>query len=349
MGTLQGAQPVTPAPRAARRTPDRARFASKVAAFASASVLLTCVAASAGAQVPTSAPVAPHAAPSDGAAVKLVLLGTKGGPSQRAFGSFPNSQVLLVDGTPYVVDAGYGVTRRLLEAGVALPSLRYVFITHHHSDHNLEFGNLLYNSWANGLKTPVDAYGPTGLMALTRSYWESNRSDIETRIADEGRVDVRRLIVAHDIQPGVVLDNGVVKVTAMRNHHPPIEDSYAFKFETHGKIIVFSGDTAYYPPLAEFAKNADLLVHEAMYGPGIEALAKRIGNGATLLKHLNDSHTRVEDVGRIAQAAGVKTLVLTHFVPGEDPSITPALWEAAAKSQFSGRIVVGSDLATVVP
>lgn len=281
--------------------------------------------------------------------MKLVLLGTKGGPSQRAMGSFPNSQVLLVKGIPYVIDAGYGVTRRLLEAGVQLPSLRYVFITHHHSDHNLEYGNLLYSSWANGLKSRVDTYGPTGLIALTRNYWETNRVDIDTRIADEGRVDLRQLVVAHDIQPGVVMDDGLVKVSAMPNHHPPFEDSYAFKFETQGKTIVFSGDTAYYPPLAEFAKGADVLVHEAMYGPGVEALAKRIGNGATLLKHLNDSHTRVEDVGRIAQAAGVKTLVLSHFVPGDDPSITPAMWEAAARTQFSGRIVVGADLMTIVP
>lgn len=281
---------------------------------------------------------------------KVVLLGTKGGPSLRANSPAIFSNVVLIKGVAYVVDAGYEVTRRLLQAGVPLTALRYVFISHHHSDHELEYGNLLYNAWANGLKTQVDTYGPIGLEDMTASFWQLNRLDIDIRIEDEGRTDLRKLVVAHDFdfaKEGVVFESGDVKVSALRVEHPLVKNAYAYKFETGGKIIVFSGDTVYFPPLAEFAKNADVLVHEVMYGPGIEALARRVPNGATLLKHLKESHTLAEDVGRIAQAAGVKTLVLSHFVPGDDPSITPQMWESAVATSFKGKIIVGADLTEI--
>ncbi|HEX6138481.1 MAG TPA: MBL fold metallo-hydrolase [Casimicrobiaceae bacterium] len=303
-----------------------------------------CIAAAAMAAFAIAPAAAQSPAPAASEAPRLVLLGTKGGPSFRAHSAVPTSHVLIVRGVPYVVDTGYGVTRHLLQAGVQLNALRYVFITHHHSDHNLEYGNLLYTAWANGLKSRVDAYGPPGLVDMTRDVMAANRLDIETRIADEGRGDLRKLVFAHEIGEGVIFQDDNVKVTALRNHHPPIVDSYAFKFETQGRTIVFSGDTSYFPPLAEFAKGADVLIHEVMYGPGIEALARRIANGETLLKHLRDSHTLAEDVGRIAKAAGVKTLVLSHFVPGDDPSITRETWERAVRTSFDGRIVVGADL-----
>lgn len=276
---------------------------------------------------------------------RLILLGTKGGPSLRSANlPYPTSQVLVVRGAAYVVDAGYGVTRQLVAAGVPLPSLRGVFITHHHSDHELEYGNLVYTAWVNGLKGRVDAYGPAGLEEMTRSFWEANKLDIGIRMPDEGRVDPRGLLVPHDIQPGNVFRDENVKVTALRNQHPPFIESFAFKFVTEGKTIVFSGDTGYFPPLAEFAKGADVLVHEAMYGPGMEGLARRNPNAARMLEHLKVAHTLVEDVGRIAQAASVKTLVLSHFVPGDDPSITKEMWESAARRTFTGKVIAASDL-----
>jgi ribonuclease BN (tRNA processing enzyme) len=107
---------------------------------------------------------------------------------------------------------------------------------------------------------------------------------------------------------------------------------------------VISGDTAYAPELAEFAKGADVLVHEVMYLPGIEALLKRLPNAKRLREHLMAAHTLPEDVGKIAAQAGVKTLVLTHFVPGDDPSITDEQWSADVRKHFKGEIVVGRDL-----
>lgn len=275
---------------------------------------------------------------------RLILLGTKGGPSLRGLVPLPFANLLLIEDVPYLVDTGYGTTRHLIEKNISLPTIRYVFLTHHHSDHNLEFGPVLYNAWANGLRTAVDAYGPLGLDALANGYWESNRFDIETRMADEGRPDLRRLVALHTYGEGIVMENAAVRVSALRNLHPPVMESYALKFElASGPTIVFSGDTTYFPPLAAFARGADYLVHEAMYGPAIEGLARRNPNAATLLEHLKAAHTLTDDVGRIADSAGVGTLVLSHFVPADDRSVTDEDWTAGVRAHFKGPVVVAKD------
>src|SRR5947199_7306299 len=275
---------------------------------------------------------------------RLVLLGTKGGPRVTSYAPTPSANLIVYRNVPYVIDAGYGVTFKLVEAGLPLPEIRYVFITHHHSDHNLELGPLVYNAWAAGLRHEVDAYGPVGIEELLEAYWRSERFDIETRIADEGRPDLRKLVRANTYAQGPVFAKEDVTVTALRNVHPPITESYALKFELGAKTIVFSGDTAYFPPLAEFAKGADVLIHEVMYGPALDALVQKNPNAATLMAHLKASHTLAEDVGRIATQANVKMLVLNHFVPGDDNSVTPEVWAEAVRKTFAGNIVVGRDL-----
>ena len=275
---------------------------------------------------------------------KIVFLGTKGGP-RVGIGAANPANLVMVNDTPIVIDCGMGVSRQLVAAGVPIPSIKYIFISHHHSDHNLEYGNLFYNAWAAGLSTPIHSFGPKGIEAMTRTYWELNKFDVETRIEDEGRPDPRPLLIAKDItDDGVVLQTPDVKVTAFRTPHPPIVDNFAYKLETPDGVIVFSSDTAYNPKLAEFAKGADVLVHEAMYLPAVDRLVIKTKNGATLKKHLLDSHTSTEDVGRIAAAAGVKALVLSHFVPGDDPDVSDDDWTRDVKKNFSGRIIVAKDL-----
>jgi len=276
---------------------------------------------------------------------RLILLGTKGGPRVGAEGRANPSNLLLINGVPYVIDCGYGVSRQLVRAGVPLNSLRYIFLTHQHSDHNLEYGPLLYNGWATGLKQQVDVYGPPPLAGMTDAFMQSMKFDIDIRIADEGKPDLRKLINTHEIDhAGPVFQNADVKVSALRVKHPPIENAYAYRFDATDRSIVFSGDTTYFPELATFAKGADVLVHEVMYLPGVDALVKRVPNASTLREHLLASHTLTEDVGRIAQAAGVKTLVLSHFVPGDDASITDDMWAEGVRKHYSGRIIVGRDL-----
>jgi ribonuclease BN (tRNA processing enzyme) len=276
---------------------------------------------------------------------RIILLGTKGGPRVGEAGRSNPSTLILINDIPYVVDCGYGASKQLLAAGVALNRVRHVFITHHHSDHNLEVGPLVYNAWATGLPIQIDLYGPVGLRRMTSAFFDYQKFDIDTRIVDEGRNDPRKLVGVHEFaRAGVVMQNDDVKVTSCRVRHPPITQSYAYRFDAKDRTIVISGDTAYAPELAEFAKGANVLVHEVMYLPGIEALLKRLPNAKRLREHLMAAHTLPEGVGRIAAQAGVGTLVLSHFVPGDDPTITDEQWSEGVRKHFKGQIIVGKDL-----
>lgn len=276
---------------------------------------------------------------------RIILLGTKGGPRVGEAGRSNPATLLLINDVPYLIDCGYGVTKQLVTANIALNRLRYIFITHHHSDHNLEFGPLIYNTWITGLPAQIDAYGPPGLAKMAEQFFDYQKFDIDIRIPDEGRTDPRKLVTTHEIsKPGMVLTNADVKVSMCVVRHPPIKQAYAYRFDAKDRSVVISGDTAYAPELAEFAKGADVLVHEVMYLPGIEALLHRLPNATRLREHLMAAHTLPEDVGKIAAQAGVKTLVLTHFVPGDDASITDEQWSADVRKHFKGQIIVGRDL-----
>jgi ribonuclease BN (tRNA processing enzyme) len=236
------------------------------------------------------------------------------------------------------------VARQLVQAGVPVTALRHVFITHHHSDHNADYGNLLLLTWASGFRGRIDTWGPPPLAKMTRLFFELNAYDIETRIADEGRPPLVPMVHPHEVsQAGLVMQDERVKVTAALVHHPPVTPALGFRFDAPDRSIVFSGDTNKSESLIALARGADVLVHEALFMPGVERLVARVPNAATLRQHLLDSHTTVEDVGRVATAAGVKTLVLSHLVPADDPEITDAMWLAAARPHFGGTIVIARD------
>ena len=276
---------------------------------------------------------------------RLVLLGTGGGPRVTPKGRAKPANLLVVNGVPYVIDCGEGVALQLVRAGVALDKLRYVFLTHHHSDHNLDYGNLLYDGWVAGLRTPVDAYGPPPIAEITEAYFRLNRFDIETRIADEGRIDLRKLVSVHEFaENGLVMQNADVKVSAMRVRHPPVTQTYAYRFDCADRSIVFSGDTTYSPELIALAKGADVLVCEAMHLGGLERLLAKVPNASTLRQHLLASHIVTEDLGKLAAEAGVKKLVMSHLVPGDDPSITDEMWIEGVRKNYGGEMVVGRDL-----
>jgi len=277
---------------------------------------------------------------------RLVFTGTKAGP--RVGGARANpSNLLVLDGVPFVIDCGYGTARSIVNAGVRLPDVRYIFITHHHSDHNLDYGNIVNAAWSSGLNSAVRSFGPKGMKAITDLYWQMNQFDVDTRIADEGKPDPRKLLIASDIDEGVILELPGIKVSAIRVPHPPVVDSFAFKFETKVGTIVFSGDTAYSEKLAEFARGCDILVHESLFEPDIDKMVARIPFAATLKKHLMDSHTKTEDIGRVAQMAKPRLLVLSHLVPGDDPTITDDMWLEGVRAHYSGKAVVAKDLMSI--
>jgi ribonuclease BN (tRNA processing enzyme) len=279
-----------------------------------------------------------------GKRTRLILLGTGGGPRPRLNRSAA-AQVIIANDVAYVVDCGDGVARQLTAAGVPLTTLRHIFITHQHSDHNADYGNLILLMWAVGLDTRIDTWGPPPLEKMTRLFFEMNAYDINIRIADEGKPPLVPLVHPHElIQGGVVMQDVNVKVTATLVDHPIVAPALAYRFDAADRSIVISGDTAPSDNLIQLAHGADVLVHEAMYLPALDRLAARVPTATTLKKHLLASHTSAEDAGRVAQAAGVKLLVLSHFVPADDPAVTDAMWLDAARVHFRGPVIVGKDL-----
>lgn len=274
----------------------------------------------------------------------VALLGTKGGPAIRHGSPNPTAHLLALNGQLMVVDCGLGVTRGLVDQGMALKDLSLIFITHLHSDHYLELGPLIHTAWTAGLKTPVAVWGPPGLADYWQAFCQSMAFDIDTRIADEGRPDLRELVQVHVVHPGVFFAQGGVEVRAIRTLHPPLVDCFAFRFTGFGRSVVFSGDTAPFPALVEFARGADLLIHEAMLAEGVAALVRRVGNGDDrLMQHLIRSHTTAEQAAQLATAAGVGALALNHLIPSDDPNFTTAHWLAAVRPHWQGRFYLGQD------
>jgi ribonuclease BN (tRNA processing enzyme) len=291
--------------------------------------------------------VSPRRALTQATRTRLILLGTGGGPRPRTASS-ASAQVVLVNDEAYVVDCGNGVARQLVFAGVPLPRLRHIFLTHHHSDHNADYGNLISLAWAAGLQSRIDTWGPPPLEKMTAQFFQMNASDIEARIADESRVPLAPLVHVHEVsEAGAVTQNDQVKVTAAIVNHPPFVLAFAYRFDTADRSIVISGDTARSDNLVKLARGADVLVHSAVYFPAVDRLIARVPNATTLKQTIIRGQTSAEDAGRVAQAAGVKTLVLSHLIPADDPMVTDQMWLDAARKHFEGTVIVGKDLLEV--
>lgn len=274
----------------------------------------------------------------------VVLLGTKGGPSFRPGSSKPTSNLYVLDGKAIVVDCGLGVTHSLVGQGMLLKDLSLIFITHLHADHYLELGPLIHTAWTSGLKTPVDIYGPAALSAYWTNFIISMQADIDLRIADDGRMDIRDLVRIHTVDAGTVMSRDGLTVTAMRTQHPPMTDCFAYSFRTATTHVVCSGDTAPLPALADFARGADLLVHEAMLVEALPALMERVGDTTGKLKaRLLRVHSPAAEVAKIATQAGVKALALSHLIPSDDPDFTEEHWREAVDGIFEGPLHIGHD------
>jgi len=274
----------------------------------------------------------------------VALLGTKGGPAIRPGSSMPTSNLLVIDGRKIVVDCGLGVTKALVDQGMQLKDLSMIFISHLHSDHYLELGPLLHTAWTAGLKSKVEVWGPAGLDLYWNGFLSSMKADIDLRIEDEGRPDLRDLVVLHVVDDGTVLTGDGLDVKAIRTEHPPLVDCFAFSFKTKNTHIVFSGDTTRLPALENFARGADLLIHEAMLESALPALMARIGNSTDkLMEHWLRSHSFAHDAAKTAANAGVKRLALSHLIPSDDPEYNETHWKQAVAGIWDGPLFVGHD------
>jgi ribonuclease BN (tRNA processing enzyme) len=140
---------------------------------------------------------------------------------------------------------------------------------------------------------------------MTETFFELNEFDVDLRIHDEGRADPRPLLVPHEIiEAGQVMEDQNVKVTCALVDHPPIKTAFAYRFDTPGRSIVFSGDTRKTKSLIDLARGADVFVCEGQYLPGIRGLAQRLASDPSrqeaIYKSISGNALSVQQAGEVA-------------------------------------------------
>ena len=289
---------------------------------------------------------------------RLITLGTVAGPPPRPHRA-QFSNLLIVNGTLYVVDAGDGVARRIAKAGFNVRDVGTIFITHHHDDHTAGLGTLMSLAWDNQRTKPINVYGPPRTEELVKAAVQYFTISAEIRIADGGRtIPIEQMFFGHDVRPGPIYEDTNIKVAAIENTHfafhegPAAEKhiSYSFRFQTPSRVIVFTSDTGPFDGLVEFAKGADLLVAEANSIPQRMQDLTKSGQWQVMTaqeqerikRQMVEGHLSPEDVGKLAHAAAVKTVVLSHLTWKADDDYSS--WVDEVKKYFSGPVLIAKDL-----
>lgn len=296
------------------------------------------------------------------ARTQLVLLGTQGGPNFNLVRG-ESASVIVVDGRLYLIDCGYGTLGALVRAGLHYRFVDQVFLTHLHDDHAADLPSLIGHQWTDGRIAPVGIHGPPGTERLVAAALDFNAINEEIRLVDETRsVRIVELFTAKDVSAGTepvpVFADERLEVTAVENTHYPDESmarmphrSIAYRCTSRDRSVVFSGDTAVSPALVRLARGADVLVCEAMEVDLMRiSFEARVAAGAYadnpegIWHHIVTTHTTTQQAGEMAAAAGVKTLVLNHLVPGAlAPDVADDVYAAGARRHFDGEIIVGRD------
>lgn len=261
----------------------------------------------------------------------------------------------------YVIDAGDGVARRIAKAGVSVAEIGTIFITHHHDDHTAGLGTLASVAWDANRTSPINVYGPPQTEALVRAAVQYYSISAEIRIADGGRsVLFSQVFFGHDVGTGVIYQDANIRVLAVENTHFAFHKgvaagkhkSYAYRFETPDRIVVFTGDTGPSDAVTEFAKGADLLVTETV---SFQDRMQRMIDGGQwqamtpderegIKRQATQGHMTLENIGNMAARADAKTLVLSHLSARGDGLDDYAPWAAEVKRHFSGQVFVAKDL-----
>lgn len=283
---------------------------------------------------------------------RVVMLGT-GTPQPDPDRSGPATAIVVND-TPYIVDAGTGVVRRAAEAArhqgvppLEPKNLRIAFLTHLHSDHTLGLPDLILTPWVMGRKEPLELYGPPGTQAMVDHILAAY--EVDRTVRTEGLEHANNIgwkVNVHEIKPGIVFKDANVTVTAFAVPHGTLH-AYGYSFATPDRTIVISGDTAPTDAIAENCRACDILIAET-YSNASFALVPQEWQRYRLA-----FHTSSQQLATMATKAKPGLLILYHVSnPGCDQAATKACRENGSAEQalkevqqtYTGKVVAARDL-----
>lgn len=276
--------------------------------------------------------------------MRVTLLGT--GSPIPVLGRAGTSLVIETEDEKFMIDCGPNTVHRLIENEINYGEIEDLFITHHHLDHNAAFYNFVFTSWAQGGRESLTVYGPDKTDTLVESMYDIYEEDLEYRkdiYPTDGMSDIETVNLTEGFS--TTIDDHTI--TALEVEHSI--ETYAIKVtdDETGQTFVFSADTSKTAALTEFARDADVLVQDACIGPYDEDRVPKEGlvwdqyrtDTPYSSNAVYENHCTAEDAGEIASSAGVRTLVLTHFLPYRD---TDEMYEQAKRS-FDGSVVIAED------
>jgi len=278
------------------------------------------------------------------ARTQVVLLGT-GSPPADPLRSGPATAIVVGDAS-YLVDLGPGIVRRAAAAAqkgipaLAANRLQTAFITHLHSDHTVGYPDLIFSTWVQGRRAPLQVYGPAGLADMTRHIMQAWQADIDIRTKGmEHRTTAGLDVEAHEVTPGVVYQDARIKVTAFPNAHGELTSTFGYRFDTADRSIVVSGDTNPSDALIRQCQKCDVLIHEAYSD------SYRPADMANWLEYRAKYHTTTSQLAELAAKTNPGLLIIHHRGVGlGDREISEAQYIAEVHKGWSGRVVVGHDL-----
>lgn len=257
----------------------------------------------------------------------------------------------------YVIDVGIGSVKNMLLWMLPLENVKGVLITHFHSDHIPELGELRLQTWVAGRRSHLPVYGPPGVERVVAGFEEAYSLDSGYRTAHHGTdflpPDAAAMIampiaIPQGATTQVVLDQDNLKITAIRVHHDPANPAYGYRFDFHGRSIVISGDTTPDEDLARASKGADVLVHEGLNGEMVAALGDALKSAgkwrqAKIMHDIPNYHSSPVGAARIANEAGVRLLVFTHMLPQLPMMLARRLFSSGVSDVRPDGVQLGHD------
>lgn len=292
-----------------------------------------------GVAVLTTCLLAQTVAP-DKTTLKVTLLGSGGGPNPNPK-RFGPSILVQAGRQKLLFDCGRGATIRLAQLGMLLGEVSNVFLTHLHSDHVIGLPDLFLTGWgAQGRKTPLRVWGPAGtseMMDYMQKAFDFDiriRRDVDEKFPREGI-----MVSTTDIKQGTVFQQDGVTVTAFLVDHRPVEPAFGYRVDFGGRSVVMSGDTRFSENLIEFAKGADLLIHEAIDPDEVRARLSRMAATREEIDNIVAHHITAEQAGVVFARVKPRLALYAHISDAD--LITPA------RKSYSGPLEVGEDLMTI--